>query len=130
MNMKPSTVKDVAKKAGVSAMTVSRVLNGTGAVSEATKARVIEAASELHYYGNSVARSLRVNETKTIGVVLSDSSEMVLSSILRSIQDDVFTRIILGEEDIGAFDQFVADFYSLGGDEITREVNAWYKSHH
>ena len=51
-------------------------------------------------------------------------------SILRGIQDDVFTRIILGEEDIGAFDQFVADFYSLGGDEITREVNAWYKSHH
>jgi len=68
-------------------MTVSRVLNGNGAVSEKTRLKVQEAAWELHYYGNSVARSLRVNETKTIGVVLSDSSEMVLSTVLRSIQD-------------------------------------------
>ena len=87
--MKVSTVKDVARKAGVSAMTVSRVLNGTGSVSEATRSKVMEAARELHYYGNSVARSLRVNETMTIGVVLSDSSEMVLSTVLRSIQDEV-----------------------------------------
>ena len=87
--MRVSTVKDVAQKAGVSAMTVSRVLNGTGSVSEATKAKVMQAAQELHYYGNSVARSLRVNETKTIGVVLSDSSEMVLSTVLRSIQDEM-----------------------------------------
>lgn len=86
-DMRISTVKDVAKKAGVSAMTVSRVLNGTGSVSEKTRLKVQEAARELHYYGNSVARSLRVNETKTIGVVLSDSSEMILSSVLRSIQD-------------------------------------------
>ena len=87
--MRVCTVKDVAKKAGVSAMTVSRVLNHTGSVSEATRQKVLDAASELHYYGNSVARSLRVNETKTIGVVLSDSSEMVLSTVLRSIQDIV-----------------------------------------
>ena len=87
--MRVSTVKDVAKRAGVSAMTVSRVLNRTGAVSETTRLRVMDAARELHYYGNSVARSLRINETRTIGVVLSDSSEMVLSSVLRSIQDEV-----------------------------------------
>ena len=87
--MRVCTVKDVAKKAGVSAMTVSRVLNQTGSVSEATRRKVLDAASELHYYGNSVARSLRVNETKTIGVVLSDSSEMVLSTVLRSIHDVV-----------------------------------------
>ena len=85
--MRACTVKDVAKKAGVSAMTVSRVLNHTGNVSDATREKVMEAAKELHYYRNSVARSLRVNETKTIGVMLSDSSAQVLSTVLRSIQD-------------------------------------------
>ncbi len=85
--MRACTVKDVAKKAGVSAMTVSRVLNNTGSVTESTREKVMEAARELHYYRNSVARSLRVNETKTIGVMLSDSSVQVLSTVLRSIQD-------------------------------------------
>ena len=47
-------------------------------------------------------------------------------SYIDQIQDDVFTRIILGENDISAYDRFVEEFYLLGGGDITREVNAWY----
>ena len=86
--MRNATVKDVAKRAGVSAMTVSRVLNGTGHVSDTTREKVRQAAQELQYFGNSVARSLRMNSTHTLGVVLSDSSEMVTSKVLRGIQDE------------------------------------------
>ena len=50
-------------------------------------------------------------------------------AVIQYIENDVFTRIILGEEDITAFDRFVDDFQRLGGDEITREVNAWYRAH-
>lgn len=47
---------------------------------------------------------------------------------LETMQDEVFTKIILGEAPIEDFDKFVEDFYKLGGTEITAEVNEWYQS--
>lgn len=85
--MRKATLKDIATATGVSAMTVSKALNNKGGVSPATRQRILEVAKELHYSQNLVAKSLRVDETKTLGVVLSDSSEMVTSRILRGIQD-------------------------------------------
>ncbi|MFH1513150.1 MAG: ABC transporter substrate-binding protein, partial [Bacillota bacterium] len=49
-------------------------------------------------------------------------------STLDEIQNELFTRIILGQTSIDAFDLFVSDFYKLGGQQITDEVNAWYLS--
>ena len=49
-------------------------------------------------------------------------------STLEDLQDEVFIKIILGEEDIDAFDKFVSDFNTLGGEQITAEVNEWYAS--
>ena len=49
-------------------------------------------------------------------------------STLEDLQDEVFIKIILGEEDIDAFDKFVSDFNALGGADITAEVNEWYAS--
>lgn len=49
-------------------------------------------------------------------------------STLQDLQDETFIKIILGESDISAFDQFVSDFYTLGGTDITNEVNEWYAS--
>ena len=49
-------------------------------------------------------------------------------STLQDLQDEVFIKIILGEEPIDAFDKFVEDFNTLGGADITREVNEWYAS--
>ena len=67
-----ATIKDVAQKCGVSAMTVSYVFNGkVGAVSAATRERVLQAARELNYQPNRFARSLK-GRTGTIGMVIAD----------------------------------------------------------
>lgn len=49
-------------------------------------------------------------------------------STIEDLQNEVFTKIILGEAPVDDFDKFVSDFYALGGTEITAEVNEWYDS--
>ena len=69
------TIKDVAKRAGVSVATVSRVLNGTETVREQTRRQVEEAIEALQYSPNGLGRNLRRLETKKILVVLSTISK-------------------------------------------------------
>ena len=66
------TGKDVARRAGVTAATVSYVLNGSQkqCVSDATRARVLEAARELGYVPDRTAKSLRRRESGALGVVI------------------------------------------------------------
>lgn len=74
------TIKDVANKAGVSPSTVSRVIHNNPKISEETQKIVNKAMQELKYHPNAVARSLANSTTKTIGLILPNSS------------DDLFTR--------------------------------------
>ncbi|MBV8271609.1 MAG: LacI family DNA-binding transcriptional regulator [Cupriavidus sp.] len=67
-----ATVIDIARKAGVSSMTVSRALNGTAPVAEATRAKVLEAARSLNYVVNLSARRLKATHTGVLGFVVSD----------------------------------------------------------
>ena len=57
------TIYDIAEKAGVSAMTVSRVINNTGRISEETRKRVRKVMEELHYIPNALARSFVSQKT-------------------------------------------------------------------
>jgi LacI family transcriptional regulator len=82
-----STISDVAKRAGVSAMTVSRVVNGTGYTSIDTRARVEAAIEELGYVPNALARQLRSKRTKTIALVVSDISNPFFTTIARGVED-------------------------------------------
>jgi LacI family transcriptional regulator len=82
-----STISDVAKRAGVSAMTVSRVVNGTGYTSTKTRARVEAAIEELGYVPNALARQLRSKRTKTIALVVSDISNPFFTTIARGVED-------------------------------------------
>jgi LacI family transcriptional regulator len=82
-----STISDVAKRAGVSAMTVSRVVNGSGATSLETRARVEAAIEELGYVPNALARQLRSKRTKTIALVVSDISNPFFTTIARGVED-------------------------------------------
>jgi len=82
-----STISDVAKRAGVSAMTVSRVVNGTGHTSAATRARVEAAIDELGYVPNALARQLRSKRTKTIALLVSDISNPYFTTIARGVED-------------------------------------------
>lgn len=85
--MSKVTLKDVAQAANVSAMTVSKVLNGKPGISKQTREAILEIAERMNYSPNLIAKSLRVNKTKTVGVILSNTSEMVTSTVLRGIQD-------------------------------------------
>jgi LacI family transcriptional regulator len=82
-----STISDVAKRAGVSAMTVSRVVNGTGYTSAETRTRVEAAIDELGYVPNALARQLRSKRTKTIALVVADISNPFFTTIARGVED-------------------------------------------
>lgn len=76
------TVQDVAREAGVSAMTVSRVVNGGTNVREATRDAVLAAIAKLNYSPNSAARSLAAGEATQIGLLYSNPSAAYLSQFL------------------------------------------------
>jgi LacI family transcriptional regulator len=82
-----STINDVAQRAGVSAMTVSRVVNGTGYTSAETRARGERAIEELGYVPNALARQLRSKRTQTIALVVSDISNPFFTTIARGVED-------------------------------------------
>jgi len=66
-----ATIKDVAKEAGVSIATVSRIVNDiSGQYNEKTKKRVVQTIEKLNYQPNAIARSLRNRKTRTIGFVV------------------------------------------------------------
>ncbi len=67
-----ATIKDVAELAHVSTATVSHVINGTKRISPETTQRVMEAIEQVHYLPNTLARSLRSGQTRTIGVLVED----------------------------------------------------------
>jgi LacI family transcriptional regulator len=75
-------VQDVAREAGVSAMTVSRVVNGGTNVRESTRVAVLEAIAKLNYSPNSAARSLAAGEATQIGLLYSNPSAAYLSQFL------------------------------------------------
>lgn len=72
------TIKEVAKESGVSPSTVSRVIADSSRISEETKQRVRSTMKKLGYYPNAIARSLVSKTTKTIGVVMPQSTQMAI----------------------------------------------------
>lgn len=80
------TVQEVAKKAGVSTATVSRVLNDSDLVSAELKSRVRDTIEELGYYPNRAARHLRSGRVRKVGVLFADISNPFFASILAGIE--------------------------------------------
>ena len=70
--MKRTTIKDVAREAGVSISTVSNALNNVGVISEKTRAHVLEVAERLHYIPNSSGQNLRSQERRAIGLFVHE----------------------------------------------------------
>jgi DNA-binding LacI/PurR family transcriptional regulator len=83
---RPVNMFDVAKAAGVSHQTVSRVLNGSAAVKESTRRRVNAAIDELGYHRNLAARALATHRSKTLGVICFDSTLYGPASMLYAIE--------------------------------------------
>ncbi len=87
-----TTIREVAEKAGVSATTVSHVVNKTRFVSEDVCERVKAAMRDLNYRPNSLARSLRRGETHTLGLILPDSANPFFAEVGHAIESAAFGR--------------------------------------
>jgi len=82
-----ATIKEIARKAGVSIGTVSNVINGSAAVSPDRKDRVLAAIRDLDYHPNQIARSLKLNATRMLGVVISDITNPFFPQLVRGAED-------------------------------------------
>lgn len=80
-------IEDVARQAGVSTATVSRVLSGKPYVSDAVRRRVLDAIGDLNYHPSRVARSLRVQRSSIIGLIISDIQNPFFTSVVRAVED-------------------------------------------
>lgn len=81
------TIRDVANRAGVSTMTVSRVINNSGYISQETRRRVEAAIAEIGYVPNTLARGLRFKQTKTLALVIADITNSFFTTLSRGVED-------------------------------------------
>ena len=82
-----ATIHDVAKRAGVAPITVSRVINHSGYSSQDTRERVEAAIAELEYVPNRLARSLRSKRTNTLALVITDITNPFFTTVARGVED-------------------------------------------
>jgi LacI family transcriptional regulator len=87
--LQPSTISDVAKAAGVSTATVSRVLSGGSHVSDKTRRQVEKAANELGYTGNAMARALRSKHSGIIGMIVPSISNPFFTALVESVEHEL-----------------------------------------
>jgi LacI family transcriptional regulator len=84
----PATMRDVARKAGVSLITVSRVINEAGNVHADTQAKVVAAIEELQYVPNQMASNLRSRQTNTLALLLPTITNAFWTTIARGAEDE------------------------------------------
>ncbi len=84
-----STIKDVAKRAGVSTASVSRVINGDPRISSKTKEKVLYSIRELDYKINNIARSLKTNKTHTIGFMCPELANTFFMTVAKGVEDEL-----------------------------------------
>ncbi|WP_313009879.1 HTH-type transcriptional regulator GalR [Atlantibacter hermannii] len=81
-----ATIKDVARLAGVSVATVSRVINASPKASEASRAAVQSAMEQLNYHPNANARALAQQTTETVGLVVGDVSDPFFGAMVKAVE--------------------------------------------
>ncbi len=102
MGKQEANIYEIAKEAGVSIATVSRVMNHSATVSEKSTRRVMEAVKKLNYVPNSMARSLSTSVSMSIGVVVPDINNPFFSKILKgvtTVADEKGYQVILYSTD-------------------------------
>lgn len=115
--LRRATIKEVAELAGVSRSTASRALTGNGYVAEAVRLRVRQAASDLGYVVDAMARSLKQQSTRSIGVLVSDLRNEFYANLAAGASRQAtrlgYTMILvdhqgIGEDELSAAEAFVA----------------------
>ena len=84
---KPATLADVAREAGVVAMTASRAINGTGYVSQEVRERVLKSAKKLNYRPNMMARYLKGQSRRAVGIMLPDIANPFSAELVDGIKE-------------------------------------------
>ena len=87
-----ATIKDIAAPAGVTATTVSRVINNRGYISEETRKKVTQAMQEMNYQPNELARSLAKAHSNTIGVIVPHISHPFFSKMISALESAAAKR--------------------------------------
>ena len=111
------TMREVARQAGVSVATVSRVFNASGPVGEATREQVLQTAGRLRYVPNGTARSLTTSTTETVGVLLPNLYGDFYSELIRGAESAARAaryHVLLTSVHDGP-DEFVAALRTLAG---------------
>lgn len=80
------TIKDIARETGLGLATISSYLNG-GSVREKNRLKIEQAIDELQYEVNEIARNLKTNQTKTIGIVIPELSNVFFTAVIATIED-------------------------------------------
>ncbi len=99
-----TTIQHVAKRAGVAPITVSRVVNKSGYVTQSVRDRVETAIADLGYVPNGLARSLRSRRTQTLALILTDVTNPFFTTLARGVEDAASAAgfmVILGNSDEG-----------------------------
>jgi DNA-binding LacI/PurR family transcriptional regulator len=118
------SMRQVAETAGVSHMTVSRVLNGHPSIKESTRDKVLHAVEQLGYHRNIAARALALQRTLRIGAVVETETEFGPASALRAIHRAARRRgysvssVALDEDDSGSPDRAFQQLLALGIDAL------------
>lgn len=86
------TMKEIAKKLGVSVSTISRALQDSPELHPETKRKIVEMAKEMNYQPNLLAQSLRISRTKTLGVIVPEITSHFFGSCVSGIQDTANSR--------------------------------------
>lgn len=82
-----TSIKDVAKEAGVSIATVSNALNNSRYVKEETKKRINEIAKRLNYTPNIIARGLKIKSTNTVAIIVPDIANQFFAQVIRGVEE-------------------------------------------
>lgn len=106
-------IKEVAKEAGVSPSTVSRVLTGRIPVNEDTRARVLQAVEKMNYQPNAFAQGLKGGSLRTIGLVIPNIRNLVFPAAIRGIEDTAekngYTVVLCNTDEDAAKERFYID---------------------
>jgi DNA-binding LacI/PurR family transcriptional regulator len=106
------SIFDVAKKSGLSVVTVSRVLNNSTSVRQKNRERVLQAMKELDYQPNAAARSLARGKTGIIGLTLTTLQDSFLDAVVKEVNDRLaesgyFLALSISPEDDDSFSRFL-----------------------
>lgn len=80
-------IKEIARRAGVSSATISRVLNNSGYVKEETRQKVLKAVEEYNYVPSAIARSLSIQDSLSVGTIIPDIENEFFSKVISGISE-------------------------------------------